>query len=273
MLFQRCWPRALVAALAIAGATHALAQDWNYPRPLSVNPQHAEGFVLYQMHCAGCHGERGDGRGSVSRFFEPRPADFTSGVYKLRSTPSGTLPLDTDLTRTLTSGVHGTSMRCWTGTLDPAEVAEVLKTVKSFSPRFARESAWPPIVVPPAPGRSLALEIRGREVYSRVNCATCHGSVGRGDGPSSAGLTDDRGRPAHPHDFTMTHRVKAGDRPEDIYRSLATGLDGTPMHATDGMSEADRWALVYFLMSISEQPAPDLGRDGGGGRRLAAPAL
>lgn len=264
------WTRALAAALAL-GATAAPAQT-QYPRPLSVNPRYAEGFVLYQMHCSSCHGERGDGRGPTARLLDPRPADFTTGTFKLRSTPSGSLPTDADLTRTLTRGVHHTAMRDFSRSLDPAEIAEVIQTVKTFSPRFQHLTPHPPVWIPPAPERTLALELRGREVYRARNCATCHGDVGRGDGPSSAGLVDARSLPARPHDFTVTHHVKAGPAPEDIYRSLATGLDGSPMHDAGDLSESDRWALVYFLISISEQPSPDLNRGDTFGRRFAAPA-
>lgn len=270
LAWKRC--AALVTALAIGAGAAAAEDPLQYPRPLSVNPQYAEGFVLYQVHCSTCHGERGDGRGPTARLFDPRPADFTTGTFKLRSTPSGSLPTDEDLTRTLTRGVHRTAMRGFATTLEPREMAEVLKTVKSFSPRFGYSAPRLPVWVPPAPERTLALEVRGREVYRERNCATCHGDVGRGDGPSSAGLSDERGHPARPHDFTVTHHVKAGPNPEDIYRSLVTGLDGTPMHDASSLSESDRWALVYFLISISEQPSPDLGRGGTFGRRFVAPA-
>ena len=252
--------RMLALATLLLAATAAPAQrDWHYSRPLSVNPQFAEGFVLYAMHCAACHGESGDGRGPVAHMFDPRPTDFTTGTFKLRSTPSGSLPTDDDLVRTMSAGIHGTAMRGWSTTLGPAEMAEVLIAVKSFSPRFLSATPQPPVWIPPPPGRTLAQEIRGRDVYGSVNCATCHGDVGRGDGPSSAGLADDRGHRTHPFDFTVTHHVKAGGAPEDIYRSLVTGLDGTPMHDTARLSDSDRWALVYYVMSISEQPASDLG--------------
>jgi len=46
-----------------------------------------------------CHGEHGDGRGYSAQWFDPRPRDFTRAIFKCRSTPSGTLPVDDDLVR------------------------------------------------------------------------------------------------------------------------------------------------------------------------------
>ena len=250
--------KALIVALLIPAA--GLAQSERLlPRPLSVNPSYSEGFVLYRMNCAGCHGEQGDGRGPNAHLLSPRPTDFTAGVYKLRSTPSGTLPLDTDLARTLENGIHGTMMHPFGTRLGPSERAAVLALIKNFSPRFARESPGFPVQVPSAPERTLERVLHGRDVFQRERCTTCHGEFGRGDGPSSAGLVDERGLPTRPHDFSMSGGVKAGSRPEDVYRSLATGLDGTPMHDASRLSDEDRWALVHYLMVLSEQPSPDIG--------------
>lgn len=253
------WFGPLAAAMLIAWTLPALSQDdRNYPRPLSVNPLYAGGYVLYQHNCAACHGERGDGRGASAHVLGPGPRDFTSGVYKLRSTPSGSLPLDSDLMRTLEQGIPGSAMASWAARLSCDELAEVVKVVKSFSPRFATEAPARPVPIPAAPDRSLELVLHGRDVFARERCNTCHGEFGRGDGPLASGLIDDRGFSIRPHDFTMAGGVKAGARPADLYRSLSTGLDGTPMHDASHLPPDDRWALVYYLMTLSEQPSPEL---------------
>ena len=70
--------------------------------------------------------------------------------------------------------------------------------------------------------------------------------------PSAAGLTDDWGNPIQPADFT-TGIFKVGPRPEDIYRTFMTGLNGTPMPSYDAIlpTEQDRWALAYYILSLS----------------------
>src|SRR6266542_3528022 len=52
---------------------------------------------LYERHCAFCHGSEGRGDGPVAGRLPTPPADFTSGNFKLRSTPSGAMPTDDDL--------------------------------------------------------------------------------------------------------------------------------------------------------------------------------
>ena len=50
------------------------------------------GKSLYMDKCAHCHGIEGDGNGDAAENLVPRPRDFTSGLYKIRSTESGNLP-------------------------------------------------------------------------------------------------------------------------------------------------------------------------------------
>ena len=39
---------------------------------------------------------------------------------------------------------------------------------------------------------------------------------------------------------------------EDIFRTMSTGLSGTPMPSyRDSLSESDRWALAYYILSLS----------------------
>src|SRR5438874_204311 len=68
----------------------------------------ARGEEEYAEHCIGCHGAKGDGNGLAATFLFPRPRDFTIGAFKFRSTPSGSLPTDGDLFRTVTRGVRWT---------------------------------------------------------------------------------------------------------------------------------------------------------------------
>ncbi|MCB6575180.1 c-type cytochrome, partial [Phascolarctobacterium faecium] len=42
------------------------------------------GKVIYDRKCALCHGVNGDGTGAAAELVDPKPRDFTSGVYKIR---------------------------------------------------------------------------------------------------------------------------------------------------------------------------------------------
>ena len=80
----------------------------------AASPQDLEaGKQVYTRKCAQCHGDDGQGTGPAANEVFPRPRDFTRGIYKIRSTPSGTVPTDDDLFRSITNGLPGTSMPGW----------------------------------------------------------------------------------------------------------------------------------------------------------------
>jgi cytochrome c oxidase cbb3-type subunit 2 len=45
--------------------------------------------------------------------------------------------------------------------------------------------------------------------------------------------------------------MKSGPAPQDIYKALSTGLDGTPMPSYgDSLNAEQRWDLVHYVMSF-----------------------
>ena len=64
----------------------------------------------YRRYCVGCHGERGDGMGENAPWIDPKPRDFQLGIFKCRSTPTGTLPTDQDLSDTIARGLDRSNM-------------------------------------------------------------------------------------------------------------------------------------------------------------------
>lgn len=212
-------------------------------------PDLERGRLVYEANCAICHGLDGDGRGMARHHFETPPASFRAGKFTFRSTPSGSLPLDADLFRTLTQGVGRTGM-IPQAHLEEADRWDAVAYIKTLSPRFGREEPQPPIPIPPAPARTPELTARGRTLYVEAGCADCHGASGKGDGPSAPDLTDDWGNPIRPADLTRLP-WKSGPKPEDLYRTIGTGLDGTPMpsHA-DALTPEEIWALVAYLWEL-----------------------
>jgi mono/diheme cytochrome c family protein len=214
-------------------------------------------FGLYERHCAFCHGPEGRGDGPAAGRLPTPPADFTSGNFKLRSTPSGAMPTDDDLLGAITRGVPGTGMPSFAA-LSADERNRLVASVKELSrPReggpsyFETRPVPRPIRVPPRPRTTPALVARGRKLYRELSCASCHGEEGRGDGSSAAELKDYAGRSLHPTDFTLGI-LKGGADARQLYLRIATGLNGTPMaeYGDDVVTPADRWALVEYLRSL-----------------------
>lgn len=209
----------------------------------------SRGMKAYDRYCISCHGPEGDGRGPTAEWVDPMPRDFTSGTFKFRSTPSGSLPTDDDLHRTLTNGLHRTFMPRWAA-LTEIERRDLVQVVKKFAPRFATEPQGTPITIPSHPPFDAALVKKGKDVWDKVQCATCHGDGGKGNGPSAPTLTDDWGHHIEPRDFTRGP-LKVGDAPEDLFRTFMTGLNGTPMPSfADSISPEDAWALVAYVRSL-----------------------
>lgn len=88
----------------------------------------------------------------------------------------------------------------------------------------------------------------GRQLY-QLNCASCHGSTGRGDGPRSAGLNP----PAR--DFT-NQEFKFGASSLQIYNTLTSGSPGTSMAAFNFLTVTERMAMSHYVRSLVPSP-PD----------------
>jgi mono/diheme cytochrome c family protein len=213
------------------------------------------GKALYQRYCMFCHGPEGDGRGESAPYLDPKPRDFTKAVFKCRSTPSGSLPLDSDLYDTISRGVHASGMPSWKPLLRQ-ERADLVAYIKTFSSAFQEEKPGEPVLIPPEPANSAESVKRGADLFQSMNCWSCHGKDGRGHGPSAAALTDSKGYPITPFDLTSGTRFKCGESNPEMFRDLATGLDGTPMPSfVDAMNPDQRWDVVHYIRSLSSSKA------------------
>ena len=160
------------------------------------------------------------------------PRDFTAGVFKFRSTPSGVLPTDDDLMRIVTEGISRSGMPSHTD-LSESERLNVIAFIKTFSQRWEQDAPGEPLVIASAPefvGSSQSAD-RGAEVYRTMQCFQCHGDGGLGDGPASQTLEDSWGDRSVPFDFT-SGPLKGGSTPEMIYRTFMRGSMARPCRRT-----------------------------------------
>ncbi len=248
--------------------------------PLGESAQ--RGATVYARWCVGCHGPEGRGDGIASPLLSPPPRNFQLGKFKFRSTPSGELPTEADLLHTISCGLQGSAMPGFPLMPEP-EKRDVVAFVRALTEyglvkrevdyvmedeelsleqvlgeRFAEireealadayENVWP-VAVPPEPEVDGAALAQGRKLYEQ-QCVACHGSSGRGDGPSNNHLRDGTDAPIRARDFT-TGVFRAGSAPSDLFLRMKTGLNGTPMPAVSG-SDDDLWAIAHYILSLRD---------------------
>ena len=164
--------------------------------------------------------------------------------------------------------------------------------VTEIQPVSEKRPSWPlgPDSSSEARAEMSASIARGKALFGGkvANCAVCHGAKGQGDGetndyddwtkewtmrngldpkdPEKKSLIKEyrklgahRPRAIRPRDLN-TGAFRGGDTPEDVYRRIVQGVDGTPMPAINlidtpgasGLTSGDVWDLVHYVLSLSQ---------------------
>ncbi|MBI3269856.1 MAG: c-type cytochrome [Planctomycetes bacterium] len=265
---RRMLAAAALLTLAARALTAAPGEEWSTDandvvaipatRPPDTPENREAGRRIYAVRCAFCHGEKGDGNGPVAPYLNPRPRDFTSGKFKLRTTDSQTLPTDEDLYRTITRGIPGSAMPAWPEPfVSNDDRWRVAYYVKSFHRDFDDpdlKADVKPMPFGPEPPVTQALLAKGKEVYERSKCWECHGQGGRGNGANALTLLDDWHNPIRPADLTRPMDFKGGSSPRSIYQRFTTGMTGTPMPSYAGLlADEERWALAHHVAGLRRE--------------------
>lgn len=169
-----------------------------------------------------------------------------------------------------------------------AKAKELLAEIKSqwSTASQAEVQASVPALAEGSLERLAAID-RGRNLFlgSVAACANCHGKTGAGNGqvrdyddwtkdgtvragiePSDrAGLKDYfaagglKPVPISPRDL-RSGVYRGGSRPEDIYRRIVQGIEGTPMPAVamkpdnpQGLTEQEVWDLVFYVLEMPRE--------------------
>lgn len=89
----------------------------------------------------------------------------------------------------------------------------------------------------------------GATVFANT-CAVCHGPKGLGDGPAGMSL--------NPKPRNMVEgKWKQGGDSISLFNTVAKGIPGSSMAAFGHLPVKDRWALVQFIRSITENKIKD----------------
>jgi DMSO reductase family type II enzyme heme b subunit len=210
------------------------------------------GKAVYERKCLLCHGEKGDGKGPAAELLRPAPRDFTSGIYKIRST-ANKIPSDKDIFDVITHGMPGTSMPPWT-VLPEKDRWNLVAYVKSFAADKFKEPTKKQDLPKDVSSSAESIK-RGKEMYEAIECHKCHGAEGRADGPSRPELKDEWGHPIAPANLTKRWTFRGGASRNDIATRLAVGVLGTPMPSFSDSVEKpeDIWHLTNYIASLNPE--------------------
>lgn len=85
----------------------------------------------------------------------------------------------------------------------------------------------------------------------KMNCAMCHGEKGAGDGVAGGALNP---KPRNFVEGKWTH----GGKSIELFKTIEGGIPGGSMQAyKDALPAKDRWALVQFIRSITQNLVAD----------------
>lgn len=221
--------------------------------------QAAEGYLsngktVFERYCVGCHGPEGNGEGEAAELLFEKPRDFTAGIFEYKSTPPGSLPTDGDLMKTISRGIPGTPMPSFV-LLPEKERRSVIEYIKHFSPRWKEEKVPAVLVIPPVPDDINSPESieRGRAQYAARGCMICHGEKGDGKGAAAGSLMDAGGFPERPRNFRRGV-YEGGSAPEELYRTLTFGIEGTPMPPFGSFfKDGELYDLISYLLSLKQE--------------------
>ena len=194
-----------------------------------------DGALLYQRHCAVCHGVEGNGGVGVPLNLP----DFLA------------VASDEYLRATLREGRPGRVMPAFSY-LDQERVDAIIAYMRSWSgqpaPRYSAD---------PVSGRPE----RGAQLFA-THCATCHGD--KGQGGAGTGVTFSRPRQAPVMAPALDNPGFQHSVSDAMLKAtLLRGREGTPMPSIKalGLGEADADDLVAYLRQLAPDPpakTPDL---------------
>lgn len=117
--------------------------------------------------------------------------------------------------------------------VDPAEIAALTQSL-----RQQLMNNFPLALTP-----RRAPDLRRAAGLYQAQCASCHGVEGHGDGIAGAGLDPE------PTDFHDADRARQRSL-FGLYNTITLGVSGTGMTSFAHLSDADRWALAFYVGSL-----------------------
>jgi len=238
--------------------------DLTWPPGADLPKDTPTGKRVFIERCAVCHGPNGRGNGPAAPSLIPHPRNFTEGLFKYKSTPGSEPPLDSDLINIVTHGLQASAMPYFKDILSEEEIHEVVEYIKTMSPVFDNAESKALTITSRVLSDDKSIS-RGKKIFSEIGCADCHGANARGGIP----LEESTGYPTKSRDLTAPWTFRGGNKPEDIWLRITTGLSPSPMPAYQQiLTDNERWDVVNYIQSIARvAPWQDGGKLDGPGQQ------
>ena len=211
------------------------------------------GKKIYDKRCLWCHGEEGAGDGPAAPRVNPAPRDFTSGMYKIKTTPFDEMsPSDDDIFRMISDGMPDTSMPLWKDILSEQERWDLVAYLKKMA---GLEDAKKQLDFGKQVKSSAESIERGKKIFLD-RCAECHGEAGTG--VSIKKLKDDLGFRTWPRNLTKAWTFRGSNDPKDIFARVSVGIPGTQMpsfadpSSKKVLSDEERWDVSNYVASLAD---------------------
>jgi len=271
-----------------------LASGTSLPDADAENPDGYKLFQFHCANCHGARGDGVGlaGLNPRARYFGYDKFKFISTLNPAKT--GGGMPTDDDLYRTIKGGIAGSPMPSFGHLPEAqlrALAAQVKKFVRvevivrrmkdivkakadASEEGFDEKSDWSPVAVErmrlmavkeveaglnfelpdPFPASSMEAVARGKLVFAKAACVSCHGNDGKGDGPQSKDpkFLNENGTRAFPRDLTAG-LFKGGGDPHHLYSRVFLGIPGTPMPISGlTLKQQELIDLVHFVKSLEQ---------------------
>lgn len=194
----------------------------------------------YKALCARCHGENGDGNGINAIYLDPGPRNLTLAEFMTNKPQARFI-------NSIKTGVPGTSMPPWSGTLTDDQVIGVFNYVWTTFVKGPHRDLKPRKVPDVNPVATSPASINHGENLFMQRCVGCHGRKADGRGPNSLDIAP---RPRNLRNWAFVQSVSD----HRLFESITYGVEGTAMPSwlDYGLQTNDIGDIINYIRSLNK---------------------